>query len=175
MQYRTTSELTAALDHIRQAPSDGGAVDLIVRRPTVGAREILPEGRLDPDVGLAGDNWLQRGTPRVGMQLTLMNSRVSSLVARDREHQAMAGDQLHVDFDLSSANVPPGTRLSIGEAVIEVSDEPHTGCRKFKERFGADALDFVNAKDTRELHLRGICAKVVLAGTVREGDSVRKL
>jgi hypothetical protein len=171
----------AGLDEIRSSPSAEGTIELIVRRPGVEEREPVEEADLSVDAGLVGDNWLERGT-RKGRdpanplaQLTLINSRLADLVAGERERWALAGDQLYVDFDLSADNLPPWTRLAVGSAVIEVTDEPHTGCAKFSARFGSDALRFVNSAEGRKLHLRGINARVVEAGTVRRADAIRKL
>ena len=182
MAHRTADELEAALGHIRQAPADGGRVDLVVRRPATGEREVLAEGTLDLVEGLVGDNWTTRGSKQTpdgsanpDMQLNVMNARVSRFVAVDPARRALAGDQLHADLDLSQANVPPGTRLALGSAVIEVTEQPHTGCAKFVERFGRDAMRFVNSPVGRELRLRGLNARVVVAGTVRPGDEIRKL
>ena len=86
-----------------------------------------------------------------------------------------SGDQLHVDLDLSPDNLPAGTRLAIGDAVIEITDQPHTGCAKFAARFGKEALRFVNVGVGKELRLRGINAKVVTPGTIRRGDTITKL
>ena len=179
---RTTSELEASLSHLRSAPADSGTVELIVRRPAVNQREVLDVGVLHPDEGLRGDTWNRRGSsrtpdggPHPEMQLTLMNTRVIELIAGGREYWPLAGDQFYVDLDLSGANLPPGTRLVIGDAVVEVSTLPHTGCGKFVERFGLDAMKFVNSPVGRQLNLRGINAHVVSPGTVRRGDPVRKL
>jgi hypothetical protein len=180
--HLTTDELTAALDHLRAAPADNGRVELVVRRPSQGEREVLDEGTLDLEVGLVGDSWSTRGSrhtadggPHPGMQLNVMNARVSALVAVDPSRRMLAGDQLHVDLDLSEANLPPGTRLALGTAVIEVTPEPHRGCAKFVERFGRDAMRFVNSPIGRELRLRGLNAKVVQPGAVRSGDEIRKV
>lgn len=178
----TSEELEAGLEHILQSPKDHGVVELIVRRPQVGEREVLGEGTLDVAVGLVGDNWGVRGSSRTAdgsshpeMQLNIMNARVIDLVAQDRARWPLAGDQLYVDLDLSAANLPPGTRLALGSAVIEVTPEPHTGCQKFVARFGPDAMKFVNSPTRKELRLRGINAKVVQPGVIRVGDVVRKL
>ena len=178
--HRTTAELEAALDEIRRAPADRGRVELVVRRPSPGEREVLDEGQLDLDEGLVGDGWVDRGSrhrpdgsPDPDMQLNVISARVSRLVAVDPDHRPLAGDQLHVDLDLSEANLPPGTRLALGSAVIEVTARPHTGCAKFVERFGRDAMRFVNSPVGRRLRLRGLNAKVVVPGTVRPGDEVR--
>lgn len=155
---------------------------LIVRRPAVDAREVLEEGELNADEGLSGDTWRMRSSSRSGdgrahpdMQLNVMSARAAALVAQSDDRWALAGDQLFVDLDLSAANLPAGTRLAVGEAVIEVTAQPHTGCRKFVDRFGLDAMKFVNSPVGRELNLRGINAKVVQAGIVRVGDTVRKI
>jgi len=176
------SELEARLDEVIRSPKDKGVLEMIVRRPAVGAREILEEGQLDLVDGLVGDTWRLRtsrrtadGTPHPDMQLNLINSRLVALVAQERSRWHLAGDQLYVDLDLSEANLPPGTRLAIGSAVIEVTAEPHTGCSKFVERFGVDATTFVNALERRYLHLRGVNARVVRAGALRVGDAVSKL
>jgi hypothetical protein len=180
--HRTTAELGAALDDFRAAPTDGGAVELVVARPSVEERRLLDEGRLDPTEGLVGDCWRARGSSSTpdgaahpDMQLTLINARLSRFVAVDPARRALAGDQLHVDLDLSVTNLPPGTQLVLGTAVIEVTAAPHTGCAKFVARFGRDAMRFVNSPLGRELRLRGMNTKVVVGGTVRPGDRVRKI
>jgi hypothetical protein len=174
--------LRAGLDEIRRAPTDAGRVELIVRRPAVGAREVLDQGELDLRWGLVGDTWSGRpskltpdGSPHPDMQLNVMGARAVAVIAADRGRWALAGDQLYIDLDLSGANLPAGTRLALGSAVIEITDQPHRGCAKFKERFGVDALRFVNSEDGRTLNLRGVNAKVVVAGTVQVGDAVRVL
>lgn len=180
--HLTTADLDAALDHIRAAPAELGLVDLVVRRSTEGEREVLVEGELHPDHGLVGDNWAARGSRRTDdgsahpdMQLNVISARVSRLVAVDPGRRALAGDQLHLDLDLSAGNLPPGTRLALGTAVIEVTEIPHTGCAKFVQRFGRDAMRFVNSPVGRDLRLRGLNAKVVRSGMVRPGDEVRKV
>jgi len=172
----STVETGAALDHVRAAPRDEGVLELVVRRPAVDEREVLEEAELDLDRGLVGDSWSARGTrPNPNAQVTVMSARAVALVAGDQERWALAGDQLYVDLDLSGDNLPPGTRLAIGSAVIEVSDLPHLGCGKFAERYGEDARELVNSQEGVALNLRGINARVVQAGTVHRGDAVRKL
>ena len=177
--HRTADELEAGLDEIRRSPASEGTVELIVRRPAVGEREVLEEAVLDLHEGLVGDSWLARGTrggpANPAAQLTVMNARVIALVARERGRWPLAGDQLYVDLDLSESNMPAGTRLALGSAVIEVSDEPHTGCAKFTGRFGSEASRFINSPIGRALHLRGINTRVVQPGRVRVGDTIRKL
>jgi len=182
IRHLSTSELEAGLDEIRRAPKDNGILEMIVRRPQVGEREILPEGELDLSEGLVGDNWRKRGSKTTAdgsahpeMQLNLMNVRATALVAQSRERWHLAGDQLFVDLDLSEQNLPPGSQLAIGTAIIEVTPVPHNGCAKFVERFGADAMKFVNSPVGKELHLRGINAKVVKPGVVQVNDSIRKI
>ena len=177
----TTAELEQGLDDILASPKDNGALELIVRRPDVDERESLAEGRLDIDEGLVGDNWLRRGSrhmPGGGadpeMQLNIMNARVVALVADDPMRRELAGDQLYLDMDLSGENLPPGTRLEIGDAVIEITEPPHTGCNKFAERFGKDAVVFVNSGRGKQLNFRGINAKVVQSGNIKVGDTARK-
>ena len=178
----STAELETGLDHIRQSPKTEGALELIVRRPEVEAREVLDAGELDLATGLVGDNWGSRGSSRSAdglahpdMQLNLMNTRVIALVAQTKDRWPLAGDQLYVDLDLSADNVPPGTQLSLGSAVIEVTDQPHTGCKKFSARFGIDALKFISSPVGKQLQLRGINAKVIRPGTIRVGDLIKKL
>ena len=182
MKHLTTSELEAGLGEIARSPKDDGVLEMIVRRPQVGEREILQEGQLDLADGLVGDSWKTRSSrrssdaaPHPDMQLNLMNSRVVALESQDKARWHLAGDQLFVDFDLSEANVPAGTKLAIGSAVIEVTAQPHTGCSKFVERFGLDAMKFVNSEARKDRHLRGVNARVVQPGALRVGDTISKL
>ena len=182
VRHLTTAQLEAGLDHIRRSPRDEGVLEMIVRRPAEDEREVLEEARLDTVEGLVGDTWRLRPSSRTpdrsahpDMQLNVMNARAAALVSQAKDRWPLAGDQLYVDLDVSAENLPPGTRLSIGSAVIEVTDQPHTGCKKFVARFGAEAMKFVNSPLGRQLNLRGICAKVVRGGTIRSGEVVRKL
>lgn len=182
IKHLTMAELEAGLAAIRAAPKDDGVLQLIVRRPQIDEREALEQGKLDPVAGLVGDSWKLRGSSRTAdgsphpdMQLNIMNARVTALVAQDKERWQLAGDQLYLDMDLSAENLPAGTQLAIGSAVIEVTPPPHTGCKKFVSRFGLDAMKFVNSSVGRELHLRGINARVVQAGIIRVGQAAKKL
>jgi MOSC domain-containing protein len=176
------AELEAGMDHIRQSPKDNGILKMIVRRPQEDERELVESGELDPLYGLLGDNWKARGnghTPdglaNSNTQITIMNARTIALLAQDKERWSLAGDQLYIDMDLGADNLPAGTRLAIGSAVIEVSAVPHTGCKKFSSRFGVEAMKFVNSPEGKQLHLRGINAKVIQAGRIRVGDIVIKI
>ncbi len=180
--YVGTEDLEAGLPEILAAPASEGTVELVVRRPAEGEREVLDEGVLDVHEGLVGDDWARRGSSQTsdgsahpGMQLTLISTRVIALVAGDRDRWPLAGDQLYVDLDLRPENLPPGTRLRVGSAIVEVTEIPHTGCAKFTERFGPAAIRFVNGKSGRSLRLRGMYVRVVDGGTVRPGDSILKL
>jgi len=182
VRHLTTEELEAGLGRVLLSPKDEGVLELIVRRPAVDEREVLEEGELDLVEGLKGDSWKARGSSRTpdgsahpDMQLNVMNSRILDLVAQDRGRWRLAGDQLIVDMDLSDENLPAGTRLALGSAVIEVTEQPHTGCKKFVSRFGEDAMKFVNSPQGRRLRLRGLNAKVVRPGVIRVGDAVRKI
>jgi MOSC domain-containing protein len=172
---RTRPELLSGLDTVREAPKDVGVLELIVARPDVGERLELASAELLVDGGLAGDRWNRGSRSSLKSQLTLMNVRAAHLVAGDRSRWALAGDQLYVDFDLSPENIPPGTTLEIGSALIEVSDQPHLGCEKFAARFGQAAREFANSPEGTAVNFRGINTRVVQAGTVRVGDAVRKL
>jgi hypothetical protein len=181
-RHLTTAELESGLDEIRRAPRDEGVLELIVRRPQIDEREVLDCGELSLEVGLVGDSWITRrssrtpdGSPHLDMQLNIMNSRVTALVAQHKDRWQLAGDQLYLDLDLSEENLPAGTRFAIGAAVIEVSPQPHLGCKKFVSRFGLEAMQFVNSPLGRQLRLRGINARVVQAGVIRVGDVVRKI
>jgi hypothetical protein len=182
VKHLTLQELEAALEHLRQAPKDEGVVELIVCRPDIDRREVLDEAELDVEKGLIGDNWLVRGSRKTPdgsahpeMQINIMNSRVTALVAQEKERWPLAGDQLYIDMDLGRENLPPGSHLEIGSVVLEVSPLPHTGCKKFVARFGAEAMEFVNSPLGKQLCLRGINAKVIQSGTVKVGQTARKI
>ena len=179
--FATADQLEAAVDRVVEAPSDVGTVELVVARPAVGERLALDDAQLRPGVGLVGDNYLERGSSRPGGgpadplgELNIMSSRALAAVAGpDHANWPPTGDQLIVDFDLSEANCPAGTRLAVGGAVIEVTSKPHNGCAKFADRYGVDAARWVNSR--KDLHLRGICAVVIEPGAVSVGDEIRRI
>ncbi len=197
--HQTLPQLELGLEQIRQSPADNGTVQLIVRRPREGKREVVAEGELDLEHGLVGDNWLERGSrmtedgsAHLEMQLTIMNSRAIALIAghsqlslfqeeegaafsADQDRWALAGDQFFVDFDLSQNNLPAGTQLEIGSAIVEVTTLPHNGCKLFAGRYGTDAVKFVNSPIGKQLRLRGLNAKVIRPGKVRSGEAIRKV
>jgi MOSC domain-containing protein YiiM len=182
VRHLSPERLLAGLDRVRDSPPDRGRVILVVRRPRTGQREVASQARLDLVTGLAGDNWLERGSRQTpggsadpDKQVTVMNARIAELVSGGQDRMPLAGDQLFVDLDLSVANLPPGSLLMVGGAVLRVSAAPHLGCAKFVERFGADAMRFVNSRTGRKLRLRGMNTSVVTAGPVRPGDLAVKV
>jgi MOSC domain-containing protein YiiM len=177
MQHLSRAQLEAGLGHVLESPRASGTLVLLVRRPAAGLRELAAEATLDLEAGLVGDNWLDRGSSSTAdgsadpqRQVTVMNARLAELVAGSPDRMPLAGDQLYLDLDISVGNLPAGSLLAVGEAVLEVSATPHPGCAKFVERFGADAMRFVNSRVGRQLRLRGMNTRVVRAGTVRLGD-----
>ena len=180
-KHLSLQELEAGMDFIKQSPAQEGILKMIVRRPAVDQREVIQEGELSLEQGLVGDTWKERysrhtpdGSANPNAQVTVMNARAVALLAQGEERWLLAGDQLYVDLDLSTDNLPPGTRLALGSAMLEVTAQPHTGCNKFAERYGAAATKFVNSPEGKRLHLRGINTKVVRGGTIHVGDRVMK-
>jgi hypothetical protein len=176
------AELEAGMETIRQSPKEQGIVRMIVRRPKVDEREVVGEAELSLSDGLVGDTWHMRGSrhtpdhsPLIEAQITIINVRIISLIAQTEDRWSLAGDQIYADFDLSEDNIPPGTRLAMGSAIVEVSAIPHTGCNKFSARFGVEAMKFVNSPEGKRMHLRGINARVVQPGTIRLGDTILKV
>jgi hypothetical protein len=170
------------IERVRNAPADGGIVELIVLRPDRDERQLVAEVELDPARGVAGDNWSARpsrstpdGSPDPEDQVTIMSTRVLAAIADDRGRWPLAGDQIYVDADLSVENLPAGTRVALGTVILEISEKPHTGCAKFSARFGSDALRWINSPVGRELRMRGVNARIVQGGLVRLGDTLRRL
>lgn len=181
MTHLTAEQLQAGMPIVLDAPRDEGAVRLVVRRTGRGTREVLEEGQLDTELGLVGDDWINRpgddGVPSLYAQLTIMNARYAELISASADPAAWApcGDQLYIDLDISVENLPAGTQLEVGEAVIEVQEQAHTGCALFSGRWGVEALRLANGPATQHLRLRGANTRVIRSGVVRPGDIARKL
>lgn len=181
MLHADQDTLLAGLATVADSPTDCGPLRLIVARPAPDERRVLDQAELDLQEGLVGDAWRVRGSRRTpdgtahpGMQVTLMNARAAALIAGPVERWPLAGDQLYVDLHLGPDTLPAGTQLELGNAVLEVTDEPHTGCAKFAQRFGREAARLVNTPEGLALRLRGINTRVVQAGHVTVGDLVRR-
>ena len=174
MSQPDTAALREGVAHIAGSPPDDGTVEMIVRRPTVDEREVVVSARIEPGRGLEGDSWGSRPHPSSDAEITLMNARCVALLAGDVDRWPLAGDQLYVDMDLGVVNLPAGSRLRVGTALLEVSDKPHTGCSKFSARFGDEALAFVNSDEGKAMRLRGMNCRVIEAGVVRAGDRLTK-
>jgi len=168
------ADLEARLRALGGAPKDSGRLALIVCRTGEGVRETPERVHLTVEGGVPGDGWGRRTPPRYEAQLAVMRRDVAELIANGQP-LTVFGDNLFVDLDISAANLPTGTRLRVGNAIVEVTPLPHDGCAKFKNRFGADALRFVNAKPTRDQNLRGIYWKVIESGEVEVGAQIEVL
>jgi hypothetical protein len=178
----TMTELQDGLAALGASPRDNGTLEMIVCRPDIEQRNVVDEAEMSIENGVVGDNWRARGSKSTddgsanpNAQITLMNSRILQLVAQDRSRWALAGDQLIVDMDLSAENLPPGQRIAIGSAVLEITEMPHTGCDKFTARFGHDAIRFVNSAEGRQFRRRGIYARVIQPGTIHTHDTIKKI
>jgi MOSC domain-containing protein YiiM len=181
IQHLSLADLHAGLPTSRQSPSDQGVLKAIVIRPATDERISLGECKLSAELGVHGDNWaegcwmsLPDGRPHPDVQVAIINARTIALIAGRQSRWPLAGDNLYVDLDLSGENLPSGQRLLIGSAILEITNVAHNGCKKFGERYGMDAVRFVNSDVGKELHLRGIYARVVQAGLVKVGDMIRK-
>lgn len=167
------SALEAGYAALPAPPREAGRLALITARHPEG-RLTPQEARVSPDGGLEGDRWspAKKGTLN---QLTLMRVDVGELIANGQD-LSLFGDNLLVSLDLGAKALPPGSRLALGDEVeLEITPEPHTGCSLYKDRFGADALRFISAKERQALHLRGVHARVLRGGLIRVGEAVRVL
>jgi hypothetical protein len=176
------TQLETRLAELGDSPQDNGVIAMIVARPEIDERRVVEQAELHPVEGLIGDNWLARGSrytddgnAMLGAQIAIMNSRVIQSIAQDRSRWSLAGDQLFVDMDLSVDNLSPGQCLAVGFAVLEITDIPHAGCAKFTERYGHDAIRFVNSREGQHKRRRGIYARVIQPGVIRRGDALSKI
>jgi MOSC domain-containing protein YiiM len=169
-EHRPRAALDAALAATAGSPRTA-RLELIVVRPAIDHRATPAEASLVQDRGLTGDHWATVGKPKA--QVSLMDVRVAGAIAT-RDDWSLFGDNLFVDLDLGEAAVRPGDRLAIGGALLEITDEPHLGCRKLMARFGAGALRWVNARDTRTDRRRGVYARVIESGAIHVGDAVER-
>ncbi len=181
-KHLTLSELQAGLPEILNSPADDGEMQGIVIRLEGGRRRDLESCEISLTGGAHGDHWAngcwkstEDGRPHPDVQICIMNARCIALIAQERDNWPPAGDNLLIDMDLTPANTPPGTRLAIGTALIEITDTPHNGCNSFIERFGRDACIFVNTGEGKRLRLRGIYGRVVQDGRITVGDRVSKI
>jgi MOSC domain-containing protein YiiM len=155
-------------------PEDEGTLALIVSRGEAGRRETPAEALLTPEGGVPGDAWARKTPGKIEAQITLMRIDVARLLAGGQP-LTLFGDNLLVDLELSASNLPTGSRLRIGSAILQVTEKPHTGCLKFRQRFGQDALRLTAAPELRSFRLRGIYVKVVQAGKIALGSPIRVL
>ncbi len=182
VKHLSLEELQDGLSEILASPKDAGILKAIVIRPETNARVSLQQCELSPEGGVHGDNWakgcwmsLPDGRPHPDVQVVMMNARAIALIAQDEARWPLASDNMVVDLDLSGENLPPGARLSVGLALLEITAVPHKGCKKFAERFGVDATRFVNSREGLRLNLRGIYARIVERGVITVGDTLVKL
>jgi hypothetical protein len=181
VEYVTQQEIDRRMSWVLESPSDHGSVSLIVVRPQTDQRDVIGQAHFSAEAGVAGDNWqhdcwkrLADGRSDPNVQVAIMNARMIEVLTGDQAHWPLAGDQLFVDFDLSTTNLSPGDRLQVGDAMLEITAEPHRGCGKFKQRFGEAALQYVNSAYGDDHRLRGVYAKIIVAGKVEAGDVVSK-
>jgi len=162
------------LNAVKASPKDVGTLKLIVLRLPGEQRRTPTQAALSTQNGVEGDRWSLKSEPNPLSQVSVMNARFLEAIAGDAERMNLAGDNLIVDLDLSESNLPVGTRLRIGETVIEVTSLPHTACKKFHGRYGREAMELANSTKGRALRLRGLYARVARGGEVHVGDSVCK-
>ena len=181
-RHLSRAELEAGVPHILASPKDDGEIQGITVRPVENERQEVDSIAVTYAGGLEGDHWAKGcwmttddGAPHPDVQICIMNARCIDLIAQERSNWAPAGDNLFIDMNLTPDNMPPGTRVSVGSAVLEITDTPHNGCAKFIERYGRDACVFVNTYERGKYKLRGIYARVEQDGTISMGDRVKKL
>jgi MOSC domain-containing protein YiiM len=169
---KTLDELKALFEQAPAPPRDAGKVVALCARKGDGVHAMVKSATITVEEAMVGDRWSAEKDPGRKGPLTLINARVSQLIGHEKKAGAESGDNLVVDLDIGEENLPVGTRLRVGTALLEVNAEPHTGCKKFAERFGKDALKFVNLKGLRPQRLRGLHAEIIEPGEVKVGDSI---
>jgi len=172
--YRSLADLEAGFQALPAPPKDLGRVALIVCRRAPGVHEPLDRVRITLEEAVPGDEWNRRPGRDPASQITVIRRDVSELIANGQP-LTESGDNLVVDLDISTPNLPAGSRLRVGDAIVEVTPKPHNGCAKFLRRFGADALQFVQAPATRHHNLRGVHWRVIEPGDVWVGAEIRVL
>lgn len=177
--FASRAECDAALPHILAAPRDGAAIDSLCFRPAYGERRFPDQLHLTVAGGIADERWLKApwltlpdGSPDPRIQVSILPRRVMDLCWRDRDTTVHPGDTMVADLDMSEANLPAGTRLRVGSAVLEVSDKFNTGCAKWRDRYGADSLAWINHKPNRPLRLRGVLCRIVQDGVINASDQI---
>jgi hypothetical protein len=178
----TAKELAAALPAILAAPRDAGVTRLLCSRPKPNHRTFPQTLTFTRASGVAGDfessrPWLTLpdGSPDPRNQVSIMSWQVLDLVWRDRDRVAHPGDNIAVDMNLTAHNLPVGTLLAAGTAILRVSDEPNDGCVKWKVRSGRAAYDWSTRDDHLPLRLRGVYCSVEQDGEMHLGDTLRRL
>jgi len=170
-RHHTLAELEQRFAALPGAPAAKGRVALVVRRGEGGRREVLERIVLAPDAGVPGDAWGRWPQPNPEAQIAVMQRDVAELIANSQP-LTLFGDNLFVELDLSAESLPPGSRVRVGNALLEVTPLEHNGCRKFRARFGDEALRFVSKPELRHRNLRGIYMRVIEGGQVGPGDPV---
>jgi len=171
------ADLDAALPHVLDAPKDAAPVAQLCFRPDYGLRTFPERLVLTRAGGIPGERWakapwmrLADGAPDPRIQVSILPARIRDLVCGDRLHP---GDPVIADIDVTHANMPVGTLLQLGTAVVRVSDAFNDACVKWKVRYGVEAKEWVVAHP--ELRLRGILCSIEQDGEVRLGDVIRKI
>ena len=152
-----------------RSPGDAGRIELCVVRPERGQRVVVSELIVEAGLGVVGDRWRADPERTPGTEVALINAHVARSVARDVTHAGQTGDNLHVDLNLSEANLPVGTRLLCDGVVLEVSPAIHRPCRTFHDRFGKTAAQRVARANRRGLRGRGVLCSVLAGGVLRTG------
>ncbi len=170
--HLSLADLETRLARLAPAPTESGRVVRLQARPSGDHRTTPERVHLSAARGVSGDRWTSEQEKGTENQVTAIQASVAALIANGQE-LGLFGDNLFVDLDISTANLPAGTQIRAGEATLEVTPMPHDGCRKFRARFGADALRLVARRETRGRNLRGIHLKVVEDGDVCVGDEIQ--